>query len=96
MSWLLPGCLSSPEQTKIYILVIAIIILFIVILVAIATTSSPGTGRSPGATFTLFLYGFQLLKTWSIFWSDTNHTNQEELYSTLFGQKVAVFSGRHS
>ena len=93
MSWLLPGCLSSPEQTKNYILVIAIIILFIVILVAIATTSSPGTGRSPGATFTLFLYGFQLLKTWSIVWSDTD---QEEFHATLFGQKVAVFSGRHS
>ena len=30
----------------------------------IVATSRPGVGLSPGATFTLFLYGLQLLDTW--------------------------------
>ena len=30
----------------------------------IVATSRPGVGLSPGATFTRFLYGLQLLDTW--------------------------------
>ena len=36
---------------------------FIFNFVIIAITSNPGTGLSPGATLTLFLYGFQLRDT---------------------------------